>query len=183
MQETDVTTLATANGHALVVGPNGIEIQPARENQVVLKESLSLTEMIDRRQQLVDLRNQIDGVLAELGGEIQIALMEQGMKTALGSNGCGIKLNAGRAAYEFEEAVYTHFKSRGLLHHFQSEPKVTKSKVETLLKQGVITQEDADLCWEHCLKSEGAFSISDYVPKETKEAFFAEARAVLDGRD
>ena len=102
---------------------------------------ITIQDLVDRRyallQQIDELKRQDD----DLVHEIACKLLEAGEKQAYGSNGIGYALTS-TTKYDFGKAAYRYLEEKGLIAHFTPAPKITKTKLDSLIKEGDLTYGD-----------------------------------------
>jgi hypothetical protein len=99
-------------------------------------------------QELIDLKNanlaaieDLKKIDEEYTHNIAAMLLEAGEKQAYGSDGLGFQLFT-TTRYEFGKAAYIFMEQKGLLDRFIGEPKITKTKIDALMKDGELTYAD-----------------------------------------
>jgi len=102
---------------------------------------LIFQQLIDRRQSIIQEIEALTQKQAELDHEIMCGLLDSGEKQAFGSEGLGVALFS-TTRYSFGKMADAYLSDKGILEHFRPEPKITKTKLDELLKEGVIDYND-----------------------------------------
>jgi Mg/Co/Ni transporter MgtE len=107
--------------------------------QSATKPELSLAQMIDIRLSLDEQIKALEESKKSLAEKIIAAMQENEQAKAFGFAEKGYRLQSSiKADYKAESINYV--KVQKIAHLFQSEPKVTRSKVMDALKKGTISQ-------------------------------------------
>lgn len=101
----------------------------------------TVTELIDRRYELEREKEALEREIADLTHDIAARLLQAGEKQAFGSQGIGYALTS-TTRYDFGKAAYRYLEDKGLLGHFVAPPKITKGKLDALLKEEVLSYAD-----------------------------------------
>lgn len=102
---------------------------------------MTITELIDTRYEKIQAKEAIEREIAELDGEILTLLLQAGEKQAFGSQGIGYSITS-TTRYDFGAAAITYLESKGLIDHFIPAPKITKTKIDALIKDGDLSYAD-----------------------------------------
>ncbi len=98
--------------------------------------------LIDRRyeveREIVKLKKEQD----ELNNAIAAILLEHNLKDLEGSGGVGYSLMT-TTKYDFNIGAYKIIEDLNLTEHFVAKPKITKSKLDALVKDEIISRVDA----------------------------------------
>lgn len=124
------------------------------EIQTLIDKRVALLEQID------ELKRQDD----DLSHEIACKLLHAGEKQAFGSSGLGFALFS-TTRYEFRPQIYRYMEQKGLIEHFVPPPKITKTKLDNLLKEGVLTYEDMAAIKDWILPDESPYSLKKVAAK------------------
>ncbi len=126
-----------------------------------------LTELIDQRQRLLAEIDEREQALKVLDHDIMFNLLESGEKQAFGTDKTGVALTS-TTRYEYSQPVYRYLDSKGLLPNFAVEPKVTKGKLDALLKEGVLSYADMAEIEKHTIVEQSPYALRRVVPKEAR---------------
>lgn len=132
-----------------------------------MDEQAQLTQLIDQRHQMDAALETLQAAVAELDHQIMTLLLQDGLKSAVGSNGTGYSLHS-TTRYEFRAEAYRAIEDKGLLDYFRGKPKITKSALESLQKEGVIDPADFADIWAHAVVDQSPYALKRYVPKEAR---------------
>jgi hypothetical protein len=101
-----------------------------------------VVELINQKNELNEKITAMQNKEAEISGEITELMLQYDIKEAYGESGLGYRVQAGPTRYEFGKMAYAYLGDKELLGHFQPDPKITKTKLDALLKEGTITYSD-----------------------------------------
>lgn len=126
-----------------------------------------LTELIDQRQKLLAEIDEREQALKALDHDIMSKLLESGEKQAFGTDKTGVGLTC-KTDYKYGKQVYSYLKDRGLAEHFTPEPKVTKGKLDALLKDGLLNYKDMAVIEKWTTVEQSPYALRRVVPKEAR---------------
>jgi hypothetical protein len=130
---------------------------------------MTITELIDKRYAKLQEQEAIGREIAELDGEILTLLLEAGEKQAFGSQGIGYSITS-TTRYDFGAAAYTYLDSKGLLGHFIPAPKITKTKIDALIKDGELSYGDMAEIEKWMTVEQSPYALRKVVSKEAQKA-------------
>ena len=126
--------------------------------------TISISELIDKRYALLQSIEELQRQDAELSSEIMHRLLEAGAKQAFGEQGIGYAITS-TTRYEFGKAAYRYLEDKGLTHHFVAPPKITKSKIEALIKEGELTYSDMAAIEKNIVIDQSPYSLRKIAEK------------------
>lgn len=155
----------------LQVSPAGFGETPELAIEALKKETAMTTE-VKTLEQLADevynLSRQIESdteTLKVKKQELTMAIIEAGQDQAVSSSGIGFKLSKTPGRYEYKRPVLDYLEDKGLLEHFTPAPKVTKTKLDELLKAGALDYSDLAQIEQWTIVTDGEVSVRQFVAK------------------
>lgn len=130
---------------------------------------MTVTELIDARYGKVQLKEAIEREIAELDHEILTLLLTAGQKQAYGSEGIGYSITS-TTRYDFGAGALTYLESKGLLGHFVPAPKITKTKIDALIKDGDLSYADMAELEKWMTVEQSPYALRKVVSKEAQKA-------------
>ena len=127
---------------------------------------MTTQEKIDYKQALTAQMEALQGLIADVDHAIMTDLLQSGEKRAFGSEGLGYALYS-VTRYDFGKEAYRYLEEKGLLDRFVAEPKITRGKLDTLLKEGALTPVDMAALAPHTHVEQSPYSLRKVsAPKE-----------------
>lgn len=130
-------------------------------------ETGNLTQLLDQRKALQGDVDRTQLAIKELDKEILALMYASELKSAVGSDGTGVKLHSS-AKYEYQRPAYEYLNAKGLIDYFTPEPKITQTKLNELKEKELLTFEDLAVIEKHTIKEESPYTLAKYTPKEAR---------------
>jgi hypothetical protein len=127
-----------------------------------------LSTIEEDAQALTILNQEIDAMTRlrdERRQELAIRMIQEGKEAAYGVDGIGYTPYAPRK-YVFSKAAHIEASEMGLLHLFQKEPEITKTKLDELVKNDTISPTEYGSMISLMQIEEGSYTTKKVVNKE-----------------
>lgn len=125
----------------------------------------SITQLLDQRYELERQIEALSKQKDELTNDIVGMMLSEDIKEAEASNGLRFTTFAS-TRYDYKKPVYDYLDQIGLLSHFVPEPKVTKTKLDKLLKSGDISYQDMAKIEQWTVVEQSPYSLKKKAVKE-----------------
>lgn len=106
-----------------------------------MEDLKTLTHLADEVHSLEEAQRKLETTLKDKKNQLTAMCLELDVKSATSTMGKSYQVSVTRK-YDYKAPCYSYLGDKGLLSYFTAEPKVTKTKLEAALKEGLLSHAD-----------------------------------------